>query len=203
MKSVLISIQPYWVFLIIAKSMGWSVKEEKTVEIRKNFPKDEDWDRTAFIYCSRDKKSFNRIPKEYQPEMTRFLGKVIGAFNCERLDTIGKRGLKNTFDYCYLSLDMFGNDDVEVEITAIKKSCVPKKELNEYGEKINRLYAWHISNLVIYDKPKELNDFCKPDYKHNCFGSWVWKQGSFLTQPPMSWCYVKDWFYTEEGGVRV
>lgn len=210
MKSVLIPIQPYWVFLIIAKSMGWNVEKEKTVEIRKNFPKDKDWDRTAYIYCSKDKKSFNRIPKEYQPEMAKFLGKVVGKFSCERVDTIGKRGLKNTFDYCYLSLDMFGNDDVEVEITDIKKSCVSKNELNVYGEKANRLYAWHISSLVVYDTPKELCDFrtlCKGTYKDCRECGYFCSEGSENTgflesclfggvisieRPPQSWCYVEE-----------
>ena len=32
MKSVLISIQPYWVFLIIAKTMGWEI-EPKWVKV--------------------------------------------------------------------------------------------------------------------------------------------------------------------------
>ncbi len=40
MKSVLISIQPYWVFLIIARLMGWNIPQEKTVEVRKDYPKD-------------------------------------------------------------------------------------------------------------------------------------------------------------------
>ncbi len=38
MKSVLISIQPYWVFLIIARLMGWNIPQEKTVEVRKDYP---------------------------------------------------------------------------------------------------------------------------------------------------------------------
>lgn len=62
-------------------------------------------------------------------------------------------------------------------------------------------YAWYVSNLKVYDTPKKVSDFCKPDYKHKGFGTWVWKQGRYLTQPPTNWCYVKDWFYTEKGGV--
>ncbi len=31
MKVVLISIQPYYVFLIIARAMGWKIDQEKTV----------------------------------------------------------------------------------------------------------------------------------------------------------------------------
>lgn len=86
MKSVLISIQPYWVFLIIAPLIGWNIPQEKTVEVRKNFPKDLDWNKVVHIYCGKNGKSFNRIPKEYQPFMEKFLGKVIGEFVCDRVD---------------------------------------------------------------------------------------------------------------------
>ncbi len=84
-KSVMISIQPYWVFLIIAKKMGWNVEQEKTIEVRKSHPKGENWDKVAKIYCSKDKKSFNRIPKLYHPLMERFLGKVVGEFVCDKI----------------------------------------------------------------------------------------------------------------------
>lgn len=199
MKSVLISIQPYWVFLIIAKAMGWNIDKEKTVEVRKNYPKADDWNKTVKLYCSKDKKSFARIPKEYQPLMKQFLGKVIGEFVCKKKYRIGKRGFNNNFDYCYLSLNVFGNDDIEIEITDIKKSCIPKDELNSYGANSNILYAWHISDLVIYDKPKELSEFKKINREcwyadlglakrdcHECKN-----KGCFVTRPPQSWCYVE------------
>ena len=105
MKSVMISIKPYWVFLIIAKTMGWNISKEKTIEVRKNCPQDDEWNKAVKIYCTKDKKSFNFIPKEYQPFMEKFLGKVIGEFVCDRIDTIRKRGIDDNFDYCYLSLD--------------------------------------------------------------------------------------------------
>lgn len=63
MKSVLISIQPYWVFLIIARLMGWDIPQEKTIEVRKDFPKDPAWNKRVHIYCSKNKESFDRIPK--------------------------------------------------------------------------------------------------------------------------------------------
>ena len=83
MKSVLISIQPYWVFLIIAQKMGWDIPQNKTVEIRKNYPKENSWNKKVIIYCTQDKKSFNHIPKEYQGSMRPLLGKVIGEFICD------------------------------------------------------------------------------------------------------------------------
>ena len=85
MKSVLKSIQPYYVYLIIARLMGWDIPQEKTIEVRKDFPKDSAWNKKTLIYCSKNRKSFNRIPKEYQPLMARFLGKVIGQFVCNNI----------------------------------------------------------------------------------------------------------------------
>ena len=162
MKSVMISIKPYWVFLIIAK----------TIE--------------------------------------KFLGKVIGEFVCDRIDTIRKRGIDDNFDYCYLSLDKWGNDDIEPEITAVKNSCVLRDDLNDYGENSRMLYGWHISNLKIYDEPKELSEFYKKDFEE-ALSNWedLFSIGTpkgcvveyppepkeedyILTKAPQSWCYVEE-----------
>lgn len=47
MKSILMSIQPYYGFLIIAKERGWGLEKyglhEKTVEVRKGVPTYPDW----------------------------------------------------------------------------------------------------------------------------------------------------------------
>lgn len=204
MKSVMISIKPYWVFLIIAKTMGWAIDKQKTVEVRKTYPQDDEWDKVGKIYCTKDKKSFNHIPKKYQPFMEKFLGKVIGEFVCDRIDTIRKRGIDDNFDYCYLSLDKWGNDDIEPEITAVKNSCVLRDDLNDYGKNSRMLYGWHISNLKIYDKPKELSEFEKP-CNHNCFVPCPHYRGKeyecekpIITRPPQSWCYVEGTVYCKD-----
>ena len=201
MKSVMISIKPYWVFLIIAKTMGWNIDKEKTVEVRKTYPQDDEWDKVGKIYCTKDKKSFNHIPKKYQPFMEKFLGKVIGEFVCDRIDTIRKRGIDDNFDYCYLSLDKWGNDDIEPEITAVKNSCVLRDDLNDYGKNSRMLYGWHISNLKLYDKPKGLGEFEKP-CNRNCFTPCPHYRGKeyecekpIITRPPQSWCYVESIVY--------
>lgn len=201
MKSVMISIKPYWVFLIIAKTMGWNIDKEKTVEVRKTYPQDDEWNKVGKIYCTKDKKSFNHIPKKYQPFMEKFLGKVVGEFVCDRIDTIRKRGIDDNFDYCYLSLDKWGNDDIEPEITAVKNSCVLKDDLNDYGKNSRMLYGWHISNLKLYDKPKGLGEFEKP-CNRNCFTPCPHYRGKeyecekpIITRPPQSWCYVESIVY--------
>lgn len=195
MKSVLISLQPYWAFLIIAKKMGWDIDHEKTVEVRKNFPKDLGWDKKSIIYCSKDKCSFNRIPKKYQPLMEKFLGKVIGKFVCDKIYQY------STTQNCN------GVDITDEEMT--KASCLTKEDIEAYEFSAEAkdfciykigVYGWHISNLVIYDKPRELSEFKKinrecwyadlglakrdcPECKH---------AGCFVQRPPQSWCYVES-----------
>ena len=51
-----------------------------------------------------------------------------------------------------------------------KKTCLSYKEIEAYG-KGKTLYGWHISDLKIYDKPRELGEFRK--------------------HPSQSWCYVE------------
>lgn len=126
------------------------------------------------------------------------MGKVIGEFVCDRIDTIRKRGIDDNFDYCYLSLDKWGNDDIEPEITAVKNSCVLRDDLNDYGKNSRMLYGWHISNLKIYDEPKELIEFSKHDNTYdNAFG-WAFDnklKSVKITKAPQSWCYVESIVY--------
>lgn len=187
MKSVLISIQPYWVFLIIAKAMGWNTNKEKTIEVRKNHPKDKCWDKVAKIYCSKDKKSFAKIPKEYQPFMEKFLGKVIGEFVCDSVITDKSFGHNVIFK---------------------TKACMTDADVSSYC--LNKeMYCWHISDLVIYDKPRKLSEFwhycgdnpkcdgCEAHYysSSECgtedYCCSVMEGCKPLTRPPQSWCYAE------------
>ena len=126
-------------------------------------------------------------------------GTVIGEFTCDRIYEIRKRGIPKNFDYCYLSLNEWGNDDIETEIKAISASCVSKEELNTYGAKAPFLYGWHIAGLKIYDTPRELGTFqrvCPHDaYCENC-PDWMEMECSEETlrikRAPQSWCYVEE-----------
>ena len=154
MKSVMLSIKPYWLFLIIAKTMGWKTDKEKTVEVRKSYPKNKDWNKTVILYCTKDKISFNLIPKEYQPLMERFLGKIAGVFVCNEIKEIRADNL----------VALYFNNPCD-------KTCLGDLQLRIYADG-NNLFLWHISDLVIYDKPKELSEFG-------------------LKRTPQSWCYVR------------
>lgn len=54
-------------------------------------------------------------------------------------------------------------------------------ELHDYG-KGKTLYGWHISDLKIYDKPRELSEFGKVGFGHEVP----------LKRPPQSWMYIED-----------
>lgn len=213
-QSVLTSIQPKWCELIASG--------KKTVMIRKTKPKIETPFK-VYIYCTKGRGDCLwrwdggiwydiQFPNE-RPNRTD--GTVIGEFVCKKIDRIGKRGFDNNFDYCYLSLNVFGNDDIEIEITDIKKSCIKKDELNSYGSNSNVLYAWHISDLKIYDKSRDLSEFvvkgdCSCENCRKC--KWIGRGNGYsveddcllpytnssgkaikpLFRPPASWCYVEE-----------
>lgn len=201
MKSVLISIQPYWVFLIIARTMGWNIPQEKTIEVRKDFPKDGAWNKRVHIYCSKNRKSFNRIPKQHQPFMEKLLGKVIGEFVCDRVDINYPILIPNT--------DIALYNDEWVLGSKLADACLTLKEIAEYG-KGKPVYGWHISDLKIYDNPKELGEFeyssdknlCNKNDCDNCGCSYFKvKIGNtstygckkfIIAKPPKSWCYIEE-----------
>lgn len=202
MQGVMLSIQPKWCELI--------ANVKKTIEIRKTMPTIATPFK-CYIYCTQGMPLWTSGIIGKMADKAN--GKVIGEFVCNKIDRIGKRGVNHNFDYCYLSLNKFGNDDIEIEITDVKKSCISKDELNIYGKKSHHLFAWHMSNLVIYDEPKELNEFrnvckyrnddnsCKyREIECDCVKFDFNPDGSvnfaaclnFMTRPPQSWCYVES-----------
>lgn len=220
-NAVLISIRPEWCEKI--------ARGEKTVEVRKTRPK-LDTPFKCYIYCTKASVKYQTIcgchvlnsDELYRhPEQgikhgdsielmlcenytkDNFLnGKVVGEFTCDRIYEIRKRGIPENFDYCYLSLNEWGNDDIETEIRAISASCVSKEELNAYGAKAPLLYGWHISDLKIYETPKELTEFhtwkkCKSCSKSGYESTaYIYDENCMvpvaITKAPQSWCYVEE-----------
>ena len=203
MKAVLMSIQPYWVFLIIARKMGWHIDKEKTIEVRKNFPKDQDWNRSVEIYCSKDKKSFSQIPKKYQPLMKKFLGKVIGEFVCDRIDCFFARYDDHGSADLEPSHLIYGLGNANQEDEYLDKCCLTHDEIFNYiiSSQGGYGYGWHISDLKIYDNPKELSEFKRWNRTEEnvpcAHTKWLFPdckdcKACNLERPPQSWCYVEE-----------
>lgn len=166
-KSVMRSCKPYWVYLII---IG-----KKRIEVGKDYPKSPDWNKVVELYCSNDKKSFDRIPEKDRERMKKYLGKVALRF---RADDIRKFPI-----------------DLRTARGLLTDSYLTAKELDEYrGYK--DAYGWNISDLVIYDKPKKLGEFW---HYTNKITRWLKAEKMYeteriltpVTMPPMSWFYVE------------
>lgn len=157
-RSVMISVKPRFCDLI--------AREKKKIEVRKTRPKTE-IPFKCYIYCTRARISeklysngtviVKDTRKLLDPSVRypgskifqRWNGKVIGEFVCDRVFMIwagytGKQG-----------------DD-----------CLTFDEQEEYLQG-NNGFGWHISDLIIYDKPKDLSDFG-------------------MKRPPQSWCYAEE-----------
>ena len=152
------------------------VSGKKTIEVRKTRPKIETPFK-CYIYCTQGKfKDLGIIGNEiYQKRM-----KVIGEFVCDRIINIKPFGIENMEEF-------------------EKQTCLKANEIVEYLKGFYG-YGWHISNLVIYDKPKELCEF----HKHiEIFDSASITEleelgilDARIKRPPQSWCYV------EKGGAE-
>lgn len=171
MKSVLISIHPEWCELIASG--------KKTVEVRKTMPKIP-WPFKVYIYCTKDKKGWFHFGKKDRRD-----GMVIGEFVCDSI---------RCFDVPYPA---YRN---EMDKSILERSCLSYYQLHRYAYH-DALYAWHISDLKIYDKPKQLSEFRKPCvndlYCESC-GMYSENTGTCgnaalkIIRPPQSWCYVKE-----------
>lgn len=161
MKSVMISIKPKWCELIASG--------RKTIEVRKTRPKLETPFK-CYIYCTKPKyehEDFIRI----DCQKIQFYGgqKVIGEFVCDEILQF------NRDDYNSPAYDISDDD--------LNRTCLFQEDLYKYaGGKT--LYGWHISDLVIYDEPRELSEFVVNDKMaiKTCRHRIRWGQPESVTQ---------------------
>lgn len=205
MKAVLISIRPKWCHRII--------DGEKKIELRKTKPKLATPFK-VYIYCSAGSYDWRKDiwATAYFPpsgECTNMSQMVIGEFVCDDIKTypaddfVGAEGSDGTI------ITEPKDGEFAYWIPEEEEMCLPYNEIRTYGNG-KTLYGWHISDLKIYDRPKELSEFasfCRVDEKrcasceHYLFDSdelngyrrWcgVYRRKP-LTRPPQSWCYVEE-----------
>ena len=153
-------------------------KGEKTIEVRKTAPKEVPF--KAYIYCTIG----NGVKGDYLVPSGIQCGKVIGECICDKVD-------EYHYDYC---------DGVDIDDDTILETAIDREDINIYA-KGKTLYGWHISDLKIYDKPRELSEFSRPcSYSGLCFSckrTSFKKDGNLLcntkiTRPPQSWMHVED-----------
>ena len=187
MKSVLISTQPKWCEKIcrkIGEEDGMPVYL-KPVEVRKSAPKEVPFN--AYLYCTNGRFDITDID-DTTSESVRVVsegrGKVIGEFVCRAVEKY--------------DIDLGGNYYRISDKDSIQ-SCLDQNLLFKYGNGRD-LYGWHISDLKIYDKPRELGEFKTPDKPYHKIierdGSLIfmdgYESGKPLTRAPQSWQYVEE-----------
>lgn len=177
-KAVLISIQPMWCEKIAAR---W-----KTLELRKTKP-NIPLPFKCYIYQTKFKWVFNLLRSleldDIADALTIGFGKVIGEFVCDHI-----------MGHCEMA-----NADL-----AEQQSYVRRGDIFKYSGG-SEVFGWHISDLVIYDKPKPLGEFykecaglydigmcyeCEKAVGEEC--ECAANGRLFITRPPQSWCYVEE-----------
>lgn len=170
-KAVMLSIRPKWCEEI--------ANGEKTIEVRKTKPKLETPFK-CYIYCTLPKYPHEDfIATDYPRPQFYGGGKVIGEFTCDRI-----------YELAPLN---HAPDDVE------KQACLTREEIVNYLKGTG--YGWHISDLLIYDQPRELtafrrlcpNDLCCETCAMYSNNGGICNNGALpLRRPPQSWCYVGE-----------
>ena len=151
-KSVLISIAPKWCELIVNK--------KKAIEIRKTKPKLKTPFR-CYIYCTKNGLKIYSNEKYYVTDSLNILnneaekgfektshfskwnGKIIGEFVCDKIIEITPDNECRSYGY-------------DIDDDTLAQTMLTQQDLMSYG-KGKTLYGWHINDLKIYDKPKNLS----------------------------------------------
>ena len=179
-KAVMISIRPKWCEKIC--------NGKKAIEVRKTRPKLQTPFK-CYIYCTRD-KHLAFMQNQTGTNLIACMdvdaaipvggaignGKVIGEFTCD---------------------DIYEIDPTKtIGAGFAEDSCVSSRDIHEYlGGQTG--YGWHISDLKIYDRLKDLGEFERPYECDLCTAKWASECNAChgngkIKRPPRSWCYVEE-----------
>ena len=212
-KAVMLSIQPKWCELIASG--------KKTVEVRKTRPKLE----TPFkCYIYQTKKTWLY---DIYSVIANWQGKVIGEFTSYDIVEYETEFYSPKKQPVYEAITKWNEENEVYEAVAsncdtyqtnfLNTTCMTLEDFREYlGIGEVTFYGWHISDLVIYDEPKDLTDFfvegeCYPSRCSKCkyfdkgngynveddclLPHHLNEEGNDvkpLFKAPQSWCYVEE-----------
>lgn len=142
-KSILMSIQPQWVAKIL--------NGEKTIEVRKRFPKDfVGW---VYIYCTKakpyiciDDEGIIYKWKERTDDMLN--GKIVAKFWCDKVEA-------------------YSHDDT-IRTSTIEKTCLTSHELWLYAGDKEACFI-HIDHLCVFDEPVEFKGKAPQSWRYHAF----------------------------------
>lgn len=168
MKSILQSIKP-----LHCENIAIGIKKYELRKSKPNIP----IPFKVHIYETKDKKFINMAV--YEPnnniKFEHAPGKAIAEYICDEM--------------------IEWTEDMRPPVP-LSKICLSYSQIRKYGGN-KTLYLWHISDLKIYDKPKELSEFqraCNHENCGKCKRPITEKLSctAGLNRPPQSWCYVEE-----------
>jgi len=203
-KDILISVQPKWCEKI--------AHGKKTIEVRKNRPKIQTPFK-CYIYCTLppDSELFTHGGiRDYANTLIRLQsGEIVYDYGMRVCCDPEHRPFSKDNFLCQKVIGEFVCDDIyeyhadempfgeyEIDDDSATATCLRLDEFWAYGKGAT-LYGWHISDLVIYDRPKDLDEFhyAAETIKRRTKGN-TWIKVSDLDdgikRPPQSWCYVEE-----------
>jgi len=185
MKSIIIPIRPEWVVKIL--------NGQKTLEIRKTAPRE--WidylngkgpkpePKDVYIYCT--KNGYLHLENEGYWSYSRNQkytyvrsGKVVAKFTLRKVTQ-------------YIAGNNMDEDhpldgDAYIEDGVLDKACITEEALLNYTHRDDdciydfTFFAWHISDLVVFNEPMELGKFHTGTHPEN-----------IVVRAPQSWMYVE------------
>lgn len=178
MKAVLMSVIPYWCDLIMSG--------QKTLEIRKNVPREFCYDRfeggfiiepfKVFVYETQGHTATPWMDEDGHM-IFKGSGEVVGQFVCRHIEKID------------MSIGGYLRQSHKDIDSILRESCMNMCDLLGYLQightEYKDGYAWFISDVVKYDKPKNLDEFT--GLRNTKFGY----EPVEIKRPPQSWRYVE------------
>lgn len=186
MKAILLTCSPYECYKLLTGDLS--------ILVRKVKPK---CDLPIDVYISCGKEEYPEVTLYSQEnEFGGYMehtgnGKVVAKFTLNKVEEIICRPICGEWE-CYT--ETLGYSEIA------KASCLENRKIVHYL-KVKNGYAWHIDNLKVFDKPRELSEFeiyCSPK-KKCCKCKYVYKYACGqiacdkpkLTKASARWCYVE------------
>lgn len=176
-KAVMISIRPKWCEKIC--------RGEKTIEVRKTYPKLETPFK-CYIYETQGWVEKDGIMA------FRLGGRVIAEFTCDRVYKLETQSPGESYS-------VVGEDKPTTNRVA-RESCLGLVDMHKYLQSKTG-YGWHISDLEIYDAPRELGEltracpnsfYCESCAMYRENDGTCGNESLQIKRPPQSWCYVEE-----------
>jgi hypothetical protein len=104
-------------------------------------------------------------------------GEVIGEFVCDCITPL--------YNVCMDDWKRLAGGLHNIEKELVNQACLTEAKLHTYACGKN-CFAWHISDLRIYEQPRKLEEFAGIRTMKNGF------ELRLLDRAPQSWCYVAE-----------